>query len=210
MFFILGNKLDGSAKPVSVRGELYRANNIEDFDTAVIQVRTESGANILYYGTHAVKDHFGPVFEFTYENAVLRYGPDTEGSIIAVFKDGTEKRYGNPNTDQFRKIHVLADAVQGNAEVPCRAETALAQTVTINGIHDSVGTITDFPRDLVIEDPELRKNEKGCYVKGLGEVLSTCYEKAVLPSEEGIQWARAGKTIDLRNYRFFPGGKASD
>ena len=50
--------------------------------------------------------------------------------------------------------------------------------------------------------------ERLTWVPGLGNVLTQCYEKAVLPAEVHIPWARPGRTIDLRNYRNYPSGKA--
>ena len=54
MLYLLGPSIDRSAQPVEIVAELYRANDIENFDTAALRVRTTSGAEVLFYGSHAI------------------------------------------------------------------------------------------------------------------------------------------------------------
>jgi hypothetical protein len=44
------------------------------------------------------------------------------------------------------------------------------------------------------------------WVNGLGEELYDCYKKGILPSEEGYRWSCAGRTVNLRDYHYYPGG----
>jgi len=58
MFFVLGkssreNARGQSAYPAAVTAELYRANPIENYDTAALRVRTAGGTELMYYATHA-------------------------------------------------------------------------------------------------------------------------------------------------------------
>jgi predicted dehydrogenase len=50
MFYILGRETETSARPAAVEAELYRANAIENFDTAAARIRTDEGVEILFYG----------------------------------------------------------------------------------------------------------------------------------------------------------------
>src|SRR5690606_34582742 len=55
MFYVLGRATDESARPARVTAELYRANRIENYDTAAMRVHTEDGVELLYFGSHAVR-----------------------------------------------------------------------------------------------------------------------------------------------------------
>ena len=53
MFYVLGKTRETSARPAEVEAELYRANAIENFDTAAARIRTEEGVEILFFVSHA-------------------------------------------------------------------------------------------------------------------------------------------------------------
>ena len=54
-----------------------------------------------------------------------------------------------------------------------------------------------FPEIRVEGDPGSRKTS----VEGLEDVLSGCYEESRLPSEMNVPWARAGRPIDVAEWR---------
>jgi len=206
MFFVLGDKLDNSAYPISVKAELYKANNIESFDTCAIQSFTEEGVEILFYAAHAVKKLKGPVFSFEFEKGVVTFGENSaeDKNIYAVFNDGTQKIYGSPFLNDMKKLWACINTIaNAEDEITCKAETAIPHLLCINGSHESMPEIKKFPEDLIKIDPE---NEI-TWVEGLYEVLNNCYEKAILPSQENISWAECGEKIDLSNYTFFSGKK---
>ncbi len=198
MFYILGEKTDESAEIKSVTAELYRANPIETFDTAAMRVTTESGVEIMYWGTHAVNELLGPVFHYEFEKADIVYGypenPD-KNEIIACFHDGKTKNYGNPNQDQLRKVWMAIDAVNGDAEVLCGAEAALPHAKCISGIHKSVPEPVCFPEEMVQWDENMFDGQSGYYVKELPSVFKAGFENWALPSEMGVSWARSGKKV---------------
>ncbi len=41
------------------------------------------------------------------------------------------------------------------------------------------------------------------WVTGLGEALKDCYKREKLPHELGIEWAKAGQTVDLSESELF-------
>jgi len=202
MFFILGDRLDGSACPSFVRAELYRANDIESFDTAVIQAFTRDNVEILFYATHAVKNFKGPVFHYEFENGTVEFNADLgeDRAIIARFSDGSEKVYGKPSA-YMKKLWVCIDAASAGVSdtITCKAETAVPQLLCINGAHASMPEIANFPGDLIREDIE---NEL-IWVHNLDELLYECYENEELLSNRKISWTKSGKEIDLTNYRIF-------
>ncbi len=197
MFYCLGERPDAAAMPVEVTGELYRANDIQNYDTAALRARTESGVEVLFYCTHAVKDLVGPVIDWEFEHARVTY-EGFGGELTARFADGTTRTYGDPNADQFKKVVDVVDAVRSGAAVACPPEAAFAQTLCMNGVEDSAD-IVQFDASL-IKVEEVQGGDRLTWVPGLGSVLTQCYEKGILPAEAGIPWSEEGKTVDLREH----------
>ena len=73
MFFVLGEEIDKSDVPVQVKAELYRANDIENFDTTALYVKTKNEADIYYYASHAILESNGPIFEYVFGNGTVSY-----------------------------------------------------------------------------------------------------------------------------------------
>lgn len=78
----------------------------------------------------------------------------------------------------------------------------MSQTLCVNGMHDSVSGVTSFPSSFVRRQGAPER----LFVAGLDEMLLGCYKKRILPSEAGVEWAVAGRTVDLAGYHHFPGG----
>lgn len=201
-FFVLGSDLKSSARPVDVEAELYRANDIENYDTAAIRTHTEEGTEILFYTAHPVDENIGPTLRYEFEHAVVEY-EDRGGNLIAVFEDGESKNYGDPFADEDNKLWQAIDAVRTGATPACGIEAASSHTICVNGAQESPSRIVSFPEHLI------RQRTDGIqtlvYVEGLLDVLSRCYEDAMMPSAyEDATWAQAGRRLDLRGYRHFP------
>jgi hypothetical protein len=204
LFFLFGRTQTASAAPTELQAELYRANPIQNCDTAALRCMTESGVEVLYYTSHAIPENIGPQFVLEFEDATVAYatnggGQSTGGPIVARSASGAEKIYGDPFADQAEKIWQCADAVRTGAPVACDVTAAIPHVVAVNGMHESVPTIRAFPDEL------LRRTDDLTWVDGLQEALLRCYTQNVLPSECGdLPWSRAGRTVDLRGYEDFP------
>lgn len=206
VFYVLGSQIHNSAKPASVVAELYRANDIENFDTAALRCRLDTGAELLFYTSHAIAEYRGPVLCYEFENATVRYETNGYGednpAVTAHYNDGRVKNYGCPDNQPFKKLYDTIEAAKADRPIVCGPDAAMPQTLCINGAQDSAGKIVDFPRSMVSVKAVSEGNVK-C-VEGLSEVMSRCYEKGVLPSEAGISWAKKGRTIDLTSYHSYP------
>jgi predicted dehydrogenase len=212
MFYVLGKEKDSSARPVEVEAELYRANPIENFDTAAVRVRTEEGVEILFLASHASDEDRGPVVRYEFEKAVVRCDSRTSG-VWAEFRDGSRKNYGVPDDEPMNKLwqSIAAVGVAG-ARPLCGLEAAASQTLCVNGIQDSMPEVRDFPAEVVrtVESAGGRRlavatpGAKRRVVDGLDEALARCYEGWRLPSELDIAWSARGSVVDLRDYPGYP------
>ena len=190
LLYLAGPRTDRSAAPRTVQAECYRAYPIESCDTAVCRVIADDGLEVLLYASHVTEAPIDPRFTLEFESAVVTF--DGRGSgIVARGSSGTEKRYGAPDdSPQFKKLFDAIDASHAPAPVVCGPEAAMAQTLALNGIHESVGDVPSFPDSMVAADHEAERR----YVPGLADTLSRCYgRQSSLPSPEsagprGARW----------------------
>lgn len=201
MFYVLGPETASSVRPVKVTAELYRANDIENFDTAALRCYTPDHVEILFYATHAVKENYGPVFCYEFEHARVTYSAAAP-NIHARFWDGTTKEYGDPDGVYMKKLWDCMDMVRSGAPVVCGPEAASSQTLCINACQESMPEIAHFPEMLKMVTGE--EGSRLTWIQGLDRVLQNCYEKNLLPSERTIPWSKKGLDIDTSTYDFFP------
>lgn len=200
MFYILGDTRETSTPVNRVQAELYRANDIENYDTIAMRAFTQDEVEILFYASHATQNNINPIFDYHFENATVTFATDGSSEIEAHFKDGSHRNYGNPFENGMDKIWQCADGVRTGDKPACGIAASTSQTLCINGAQESPDSIVDFPAESVhIDKTGLN------YVEGLEEHLTTCYEDNRLPSEmENIPWAKAAHMLDLAGYEHFP------
>jgi predicted dehydrogenase len=200
LFYLLGDTVDSSAQPVDVQAELYRANAIENYDTAVLRCHTADDVEILFYTAHPVPSNVEPIFEMAFEQAVISYqGPGSE--IVAQFHNGRQQSYGDPSESAHTsKLPRCIENIRQGSLPLCGVAASTAQTRAMNGAQESAA-ILSFPAGLIHDRGELG------WVEGLSETMLVCYERNLLPSElGGVPWAQPGKVVDLRGYDYFPTG----
>ncbi|MGY4691558.1 Gfo/Idh/MocA family protein [Salibacterium sp. K-3] len=193
MFYILGSRPERSAPLKELTAELYRANDIETFDTCALKGRTEAGTEVYFFASHAVTEELGPVYQYEFEHAVLTYVKGEQ--LTAAFSDGTQVQYGDPEKERNVKLHHCMEAVQQQkTETLCGPEAAMSHLHAIQALHESVPEALFFAEEKVKYNPETRLR----YVEGLEELLKQCYADWQLPSEkEEAAWTKPGNTISI-------------
>jgi predicted dehydrogenase len=197
MLFLLGDQTDAAAIPLSVQAELYRANDIENFDTAAMRCEMPGGTELLFYTTHTVPSRCGPMFSFEFEHGTVTY-EHREGEIKAIFRNGSTQNYGSPEKDRDRKIWMAMDSVKTHAALSCTPRTAFAHTLCAAAALESSATITRVPAEALRSVPG--ETTPMTIVDGLGEALGECFESGTLPSEAGrLSWAKPGRVITVES-----------
>ena len=197
MLYVLGGELDRSAVPARIQAEVYRANDIENYDTAAFRIWTREGVPLLFLATHAITPEGvrHPEFVYEFEHAQIRYfaefGEGT-GCIRAVLSDGSEINYGNPSDDGMAKFRSIVGAIRNGTDVACGLETAVAHTFCMDAVHRALPEVPVFPEDWIVRDAEQRIT----FVKGLAGMGNRCYDEWRLPFEAGATWAY--KAVDTR------------
>jgi predicted dehydrogenase len=200
-FFVLGTGHD----PSSVQAELYRAREIENYDTAALRCITTGGVEVMFYTSHVAQEYIGPVFEYRFSDATVTFNADSGDGLVAHFNDGKSKKYGllDHEEDHWRKIWESVDAIRSGRKVSCGVADSLAQTICMNGAQESCEEITSFQTDIIqkitIEKDDFR------IVIGLKDVMMRCFELGALPAElRDVPWANMGSVINLKKYKQFP------
>lgn len=173
MLFVCGEEyLAAEAK--CVKADLFRVNDIENFDNATISFELDNGAKCLFIAAHSTKVNKNPMFDYRFEKGVVRYS-ESSGDIIAYMNDGTEKHYGDPFAgvpDGGKSEIAINGCLTENFKPVCTPYTAAAHTRCIEEIQK-------FP--IFNVNPELlRENGTLIYVEGLDTALEECYEKELL------------------------------
>lgn len=187
--FVLG----AGAYPTSVHAELYRAHDIESFDTAAVrtEVQTSSGDRVesLIVTSLAVERRVGPQFCYEFDDATVTYDDaDPVEGIVAHFKDGRVKRYGRPNDshDPGKLMHFL-ECARTNARPVCGIEESAAQVAVVCAAHEAV------PHAHRIRASDLCESE-----------LIDCYKTMRTPHEACLSWATAGATVKVAPWQAAP------
>lgn len=197
MFFLLGDSCNTSAMPAQVTAELYRVNDITNFDTCAIRSITDGGVEVLFYSSHAIPEAMGIVMRLECEEGVVEYNGIQRGGLVAQMADGTVRKYGEPHVDFGAKIRNCIQSIRDGYTPMCGIAAASAQTACIAGAQQSMSQIRDIP------DSARRVSGQGeqrlYWGEGIAEALQNSFDAAVLPSElaSSPQWASGGKTVDL-------------
>ena len=193
MLFLLGDRMDTSAAPLTVEAELYRANAIENYDTAAMRVATATCPDLLFITAHPVNSYRGPVLHYEFEQAIIEY-PSEEGGFRATFKDGSIQEYGNPEDTAPNKIWAAVEAARTGAPLVCGIRTSLPQLACALAAQET--EIHTFPHERVeVIDTG---NDSLTYVPGLFEDLVAAYEANRLPSEMGMAWAKSAGKVETK------------
>lgn len=184
MFYVLGGGDDKALIPDSVEFELYRGNNIESFDTCAMRAMC-GDIPVLFLSTHIVRNSFGPQIEFGFENATVSVLDHNGDILVAKFKDGSEKVYGNFQEGREGKLQRSVAQCRGEANAVCTVKASMSHALIIREFHrdpayiHSAETVVAETKDGILH-----------YMPGLDEDMKKCFAENKLPSELGMSWSR--------------------
>jgi predicted dehydrogenase len=143
MLYLASPEPDHAAYVAEIRAELYRAYDIESFDTGCMRAHTEDGVEVIFAATHACDVNVDPMMKLEAERAHVDWRIGQSATItyadghIEVVEEGPPERYMALN---------VVDVVTGAVSVPlCTLEIARAHTACIEAMHQaaSIQTVAD-------------------------------------------------------------------
>ncbi len=202
IFFVLGENMESAAMPEKTEGSVYRAREIESFDTCFLRGEFASGARFYYAATHTCAEKTNPLFEYRFEKGVVSCFCDDPRGIIARFHDGREKLYGVPPMvmQEPDKILWMMRAARTGERPACTIQTVMPHLAVSDGVFDRM-RIKTIPAEY-LEAPE----EKGQnWIRHMAEDMKNCYDRELLPDEAGIPWAEKSVSFRPAEIREFTG-----
>jgi predicted dehydrogenase len=198
MLYLLGPSQETSAAPRTVQAELYRANEIENYDTAAIRVRVDCGAELMFYTSHTVPPKLGPIARYEFEYAVISYEAESGAGFVARFRNGRVKRYGEPNLERSQKMWQSIEAAGNGGKVVCGTAAAMPHVLTVAAAQQSMPQIRGFPQSMVCTE-RVGDGAMVC-VTGLHAAMVQCYDQWILPHEHGgLNWSAPGDVIHINS-----------
>ncbi len=157
-----------------------RANDIETFDTAIVQGRAGEDAHVLIAVSHAVGRQWEQrhMFRYDFEKATLCFNEKGQrgGHVVARFKDGTIKDYGQEGAGWMAPLWNMIDAIRDIAPIACTGEEALRHVDVLERMRQMQPEATPFPVHLIQDDDDM------LWVPGLAEKLYEAFETGRLPT----------------------------
>jgi predicted dehydrogenase len=192
MLYLLGRQVDTSSMPKRVQAELFRANEIENYDTAAIRVLTDEDVEVLFYTSHCVRVRQEPLCQFEFEKAVVEFDGGNGAELVARFHDGQVKRYGKLVNTADKLWHSVQCVGDGTRPC-CGIKAAMAHLRTIVAAQRPREEISTFRAELQERHPMGEEDRIIC-VDGLDTGLMECFQHGALPSERRLPWS----TVDRR------------
>ncbi len=172
MLFLLGKNTVSSAMPEKLRGALYRANDIEMFDTVALELMY-NGIPVRFLASHATESNMNPHTRLRFEKAeVIITEDDGDESVVAVLANGEKKIYGATYKDKFKKIWYALDVARGEKQPVCTVDTALPHLKCVSAAAENI-TIRNF-------ENTISQNDVIC-VPGLDTALIAAHDNDSMP-----------------------------
>ena len=177
LLYLLGESRETSVDPGDIQAVLFRANKIENYDTAALRCRTEGGAEILFYTSHSVPQDRHPLLRLEFEEAVIEYDGMTAHRFVARLTGGEMIDYGDPGETEDNKLWDMIEAVRGGPAPACGLAASLPHVRCVEAAQRF--PVSEVPTELRrVQNPQ---GDPLVWVEGLAERLERCFEESVLP-----------------------------
>jgi predicted dehydrogenase len=184
----------------SVQAELYRARDIESLDTASMRAETDNGVTLTIAMSHVTAENFGPIMDIHCDKASVHW---VTGHADVTYGDGRTETIDD-GEERIRSLSFrnMIGAIRRGETVISTPEVARAQTLCINGAHEScpeIGTIPSAARK------DVRRNDtRFVVVDGLDDLIHRSVDQGHLFSELGVAWAKESGAFGMAGYDYYP------
>lgn len=191
LIYFAGQSDSAGASVTDMSAELYRAQQIESFDTAALTLRTASGCVLDFYGTHSSREIVRPMLQVEGTAGAAEWIQDTRATLK---NSSGQFEFPAPPESVVRET-MLRDVLarwRGEARFVCTPELALEHVRCVAALHDQV-PIQQIPegwRRLRQEE-----DESFTFVDGLDDVLGSAFAKRVGLRVAGAAWATEQKRV---------------
>lgn len=193
-----GKTFAESAKLTTLEAELYRVNDIQSTDTASIRFYSDTGTCFMFVVTHACEKYTGPEICVVGEKGRIDW--NNQRTRIETEKGINEIPSSTPKLREHLFEKVLK-RVSNPTQFICDLDIAGTQTLCTNATYES-SPIHEIDNNFWQQKNDVTSPRA---IKGIDQIICNSFEKELLFSELGVDWAVAPeKTIDLTKYSKFP------
>jgi len=177
MLFYAGQRFEESSPATQIQGELWRSQQIENFDTASLEAQTASGVRLVINVTHSALAERGPEIEILCEGGRILIDRMCH---TVVARDGS--RSDLPPLPHDGKVSQMFDAIVARLHDPaqwiCSTSLAECHTAFIEEIFRKL-PIRDVPADIIRQGSG---NSGGTqfYIESINEKLAAAFEAGSL------------------------------
>lgn len=192
MLFLLGDGVSSAARAEKLGLSLYRANDIETYDTVFAKIFIKNDVELSFMASHATEKNVDPVTVLHFEKAdIYITEKDGDEGAYAVLKSGERLVYGATYKDRFKKIWHAVDVFKKEKEPVCTVRTALEHLKIVNAA-------SEFFK---VEGLESIKNDSGVnVVQGLDDMMLSAFSENVMPP-----LYKPERIVDISEYSRFGG-----
>ena len=204
LLFLAGPDMNRMARPLRVRGELYRGHAVEGEDTSCLIAELDSGMSIYYYVTVCA-----PLEETIHVEVFGTEGHarwELDGHLRLTYRDGrTEQPFlpEDPGGTQRAMFRNFVDVLRGRGELFCPLKETESFVLTSAGAYESAHRILQIPEDHVRRYPE--KHSVATEVVDIVHIIDSAAAARGTFSDIGVSWARPTEWFDLEGYKQFSG-----
>ncbi|MFA5688291.1 MAG: Gfo/Idh/MocA family oxidoreductase [Kiritimatiellales bacterium] len=207
--FFAGKEFGNAAEIKTVQAELYKANAIENADTACMRIETAGGAPICFYSTQACSVSRLPDLMITGEKGRLILDIASPEAVIEL-NDGTVRTLPRtPVKEHYRHLFdALCRRLADPAAFICDLDIAVSQTLCCNGAHES-SAVHAIPSQYKSK----KKEESGAMhieIENIEQIIDRAFDEEKLFSELDVDWAQPGIRVPMTGYEQFTGGNTGE
>ena len=209
MLFVASTEPEKSAMPIAVQAELYRANDIDTYDTISLRARLDNDVSLLFVASHATETVFNPEMTVQCELGTVIRDMDGGQTTIEYF-DGRRESFNDLDFNSRHRVFETAVSLfRGESKPYCSLEIGRAQTLTINGAHESCPEIISIPTSEIetkVLETELGQDASDTrkIIRGIDQIIEDAYVLGKTFSEINVSWAKAAPEFMMENYSHFP------
>jgi predicted dehydrogenase len=202
--FLNGPSLTDTTRPVGGEAELYRARDIQSFDTCSLKIDCENDVPVFVHLTHACKECSDPIITvFGDKGRAIR----TSQSVRIEHNNGQAQECATEQ-DRMAMIQRFAHAVRGNGEASqplASLEVARGQLLVVNAAMEACPIVD------VAEEQLYRPVEGGpVAIRGIERLFAQLAEKPTMLHASGLApWSKPARRMDLNGYNHFNGPAGS-
>jgi hypothetical protein len=184
MLFLAGRRSDIAAVPVRLTGELYRAQDIESFDTGVIRLQTDDGCRLDFYGTHSSREISRPSLTIEGRDGRAEWVQDSHALV-----EGVKGKWGQLAEPEFetreKMLRDVLTRIHGGYAFICSPELASVHVRCVGLLHEHVSITPISPTYLAERQAD---GQVFTFVPGLDACLAAAARSGTSLTEAGARW----------------------